>query len=557
MSSKTQFSVFKSKLSFILLTRILLISGLFTVLITALQLYSDYHDEINNLHRQLILVEATQSNAIATSLWDFNEPLVQQQLNGIVAQAGINYAKIVTGFGKIYSTGTIPDESKINLKARLSYSNNDIGYLEIHADENIPKNKIKEKFYLVLVSHGIKTFIVSIFILFFIHKTVIRHVEQISDWLKTFKPELPFTPIPTPKDNDTKDNEICYLKNSINVMGKLVHINTISLEKLVEQRTAELNKRTEELETTQQNLHNILHEKQQKLDDVTETINDWLIDLDVFGNITSISEEFSQLLGVDTNKKSPLPLSKVLPFINNDSSNDVQTLIEKILFEKNDMNNINCQLQTNNHETIWISLTAKRYFSSDGEFQGYHCSIANITQQKNLEKLAYTDSLTGIANRISFLYKVDKELKRSRRLTYYVGVMMLDLDHFKQVNDNYGHNCGDEVLIKVAAALKSCLREEDCIGRIGGEEFAIIVPGANKLGLHKLATRLQEAVSMQKFSFFEKDKKITVSMGYTVVKNDEKFNSALNRADKHLYSAKANGRNCFVTDKEFIPNIVS
>ena len=169
MSSKTQFSVFKSKLSFILLTRILLISGLFTVLITALQLYSDYHDEINNLHRQLILVEATQSNAIATSLWDFNEPLVQQQLNGIVAQAGINYAKIVTGFGKIYSTGTIPDESKINLKALLSYSNNDIGYLEIHADDNIPKNKIKEKFYLVLVSHGIKTFMVSIFILFFIN----------------------------------------------------------------------------------------------------------------------------------------------------------------------------------------------------------------------------------------------------------------------------------------------------------------------------------------------------------------------------------------------------
>ena len=172
-----------------------------------------------------------------------------------------------------------------------------------------------------------------------------------------------------------------------------------------------------------------------------------------------------------------------------------------------------------------------------------------------LEHLAYTDSLTSVANRLAFFKQAEREIKRARRLSYDIGIMMLDLDYFKKINDTYGHEAGDEVLIKAAEALKNCLRENDCIGRIGGEEFAIIVSGAEKSGMHNLASRLRKSIQTLKFSFLGNEQNVTISIGYTVVNVGESFKVSLKRADKHLYSAKENGRNCFVTDKNYVVNI--
>ena len=172
-----------------------------------------------------------------------------------------------------------------------------------------------------------------------------------------------------------------------------------------------------------------------------------------------------------------------------------------------------------------------------------------------LEQLAYTDSLTSVANRLAFFKQADREIKRARRLSYDVGVMMLDLDYFKKINDTYGHDAGDKVLVRAAEALKNCLREDDCIGRIGGEEFAIVVPGADKIGMHNLASRLRQSIQALEFSFSGKEQNVTISIGYTVVNVDESFKVSLKRADEHLYSAKENGRDCFVTDKNYVVRI--
>lgn len=173
-----------------------------------------------------------------------------------------------------------------------------------------------------------------------------------------------------------------------------------------------------------------------------------------------------------------------------------------------------------------------------------------------LEKLAYTDSLTGVANRSALLNKSEEELRRSRRLGYDMGVMMLDLDNFKSVNDNYGHDAGDKVLKSVAQAVNNSLRKDETLGRLGGEEFVVIVHGADKVGMQQLAKRIQDVISLQDFSFLREGYSVTVSIGYTKVEKNEQFKSALKRADSHLYTAKANGRNCCVTDSEIIPKLV-
>ena len=118
-----------------------------------------------------------------------------------------------------------------------------------------------------------------------------------------------------------------------------------------------------------------------------------------------------------------------------------------------------------------------------------------------LEKLAYTDSLTGVANRSALLIKSEEELRRSRRLGYDMGVMMLDLDNFKSVNDTYGHDAGDKVLQSVAQAVNNSLRKDETFGRLGGEEFVVVVHGADKVGMQQLAKRIQDVISLQDFSF--------------------------------------------------------
>lgn len=177
--------------------------------------------------------------------------------------------------------------------------------------------------------------------------------------------------------------------------------------------------------------------------------------------------------------------------------------------------------------------------------------------KSKLEELAYTDSLTNVSNRLDFFNQAEREIHKSRRLSYDLGLMMLDLDHFKEINDNYGHDVGDEVLIAVANSLKHNIREEDIVGRIGGEEFAIVVVGADSVGMQKLAKRIKESIQLLEFPECGDELSVTISMGYTKVDQNESLKSALKRADKHLYDAKSSGRNCFVTDEKFIPSIVS
>lgn len=160
------------------------------------------------------------------------------------------------------------------------------------------------------------------------------------------------------------------------------------------------------------------------------------------------------------------------------------------------------------------------------------------------ELLARKDSLTNMLNRRAFFECGSIEVERSLRYKSSLAVMMLDLDHFKSVNDNYGHAVGDKTLLSVANTLKSMIRNVDIIGRIGGEEFALIVPHANLKMAIELAQRLRLGIEKVEIVIDDKPIKITACFGVTSinVKNDS-LDEALKRADKALYMAKDNGRN--------------
>jgi two-component system, cell cycle response regulator len=146
-------------------------------------------------------------------------------------------------------------------------------------------------------------------------------------------------------------------------------------------------------------------------------------------------------------------------------------------------------------------------------------------------------------SRRAFLDAAQREFNRTRRYARPAAVLLLDFDHFKTINDTYGHAVGDEVLRQSAAACQRVLREQDLLGRIGGEEFCAVLPEtASQAALHA-AHRLRKAVSVLRFSGGHKEFGITLSIGMVMVtQEDGSFDEAMARADQALYLAKARGR---------------
>jgi diguanylate cyclase (GGDEF)-like protein len=159
----------------------------------------------------------------------------------------------------------------------------------------------------------------------------------------------------------------------------------------------------------------------------------------------------------------------------------------------------------------------------------------------SLYELATRDSLTGLANRRHFMDVGNRELLLARRSGRPLSVVMLDLDHFKSVNDTYGHAVGDLVLKRFAGIALATLRNSDIIGRIGGEEFALILREMSPPDAGAVAEKLRAAIAADRSEGLPA---FTVSIGISVVDaNDKSLDDVLRRADKALYAAKAQGRN--------------
>lgn len=161
-----------------------------------------------------------------------------------------------------------------------------------------------------------------------------------------------------------------------------------------------------------------------------------------------------------------------------------------------------------------------------------------------LEKLAASDSLTELANRRSFFEHAAAEVQRAQRYGHPLSLQMLDIDHFKSINDHFGHAAGDEVLRKLADVLRANLRHNDLAARIGGEEFVVLLPETRLEAAAQHAERLRMAIAALRFPFDQAMHSITVSIGVAALDIGELSpDPMLMRADNGLYRAKDDGRN--------------
>lgn len=209
------------------------------------------------------------------------------------------------------------------------------------------------------------------------------------------------------------------------------------------------------------------------------------------------------------------------------------------------------------HLTWQTGQIAKGDFSQRVEFLGDFSQSFNwmveqleayrqriLGQNRELERLATTDPLTGVYNRRYLMDFAIKEFLRSQRYAHLFSVLQMDIDYFKKINDTYGHAVGDEVLKAFTVTCQEALRESDVLGRIGGEEFSIILPETKKEGALVVAERIRRSIAELKVDVNAQGIHFTVSIGVTILRQDDSgIEAVLRRGDEALYLAKNGGRN--------------
>ena len=177
----------------------------------------------------------------------------------------------------------------------------------------------------------------------------------------------------------------------------------------------------------------------------------------------------------------------------------------------------------------------------EGKLRAMTASLS--ARSETLEHAALTDGLTGMQNRRYFDDALKEYLEEFRRIGKPIGLMILDLDHFKQVNDTHGHDVGDEVLRAVANCLKDLTRYHDVVARLGGEEFAVVTPNMDAELLARFAERIRKAIAGMPILSGNVRLKVTTSVGLAVWDRKESAEEFYRRADRQLYEAKRMGRN--------------
>jgi diguanylate cyclase (GGDEF)-like protein len=179
-------------------------------------------------------------------------------------------------------------------------------------------------------------------------------------------------------------------------------------------------------------------------------------------------------------------------------------------------------------------------------------SIRDVTEERKIQEklrfLATIDSLSGLYNRAEFMNLAKREFDKAKSNNEELSLLIMDLDNFKNINDTYGHAAGDEVIREFGRIIKTSFRKTDITGRIGGEEFAVVLKNASLEEAKKVAEKFRKTVARGKVIYGEQEIRLTVSIGVAAIPDNtddtRDIEDVLKMADDALYKAKAKGRNC-------------
>jgi diguanylate cyclase (GGDEF)-like protein len=174
-------------------------------------------------------------------------------------------------------------------------------------------------------------------------------------------------------------------------------------------------------------------------------------------------------------------------------------------------------------------------------------ALRRLKLYNDIETLAITDGLTGVYTRRYFIERFEEEMKRSALRKRSLAFLMIDADHFKNINDQYGHLTGDKVLKEISVIIQENVREIDLVGRFGGEEFCVVLPDTEMDGAKVVAERIRKSAEKKLLKAYDNTLQVTLSIGIAMYPSDGKIlDELMDKSDWALYRAKSQGRNCVI-----------
>ncbi|WP_121010276.1 sensor domain-containing diguanylate cyclase [Hydrogenivirga caldilitoris] len=237
-------------------------------------------------------------------------------------------------------------------------------------------------------------------------------------------------------------------------------------------------------------------------------------------------------------------LDTIVPALDADGK-DLRRMIKDIVHDPrkyiyNENENV-----TSSGKRVFILWRNNPIFDEEGRLTEILSIGSDITDKRKLEKelvyMASHDSLTGVFNRREFERILDSEIQKANRYNEPLSLILFDVDNFKDINDSFGHNAGDGVLVEIASAVSATIREIDTFARLGGDEFVLLLPHTLLSGAVDVAEKIKKLVESV---MTVKVRKVTTSVGVTVYRKGEERGEFLIRADRALYRAKDMGKNC-------------
>ena len=216
---------------------------------------------------------------------------------------------------------------------------------------------------------------------------------------------------------------------------------------------------------------------------------------------------------------------------------------------RNARHKLSYQLSIDDEALGTLIISRRRKFSDEEgrQLENLICTLLyplrNALLYNSALAAAHRDSLTGIANRAAFNSAVDREVELAHRHKRPLGMIVIDIDHFKSINDTYGHSTGDCLLKAMANCAENSIRLTDQLFRYGGEEFVVLLPETDEKGVKRLAERIRRSVAALDCICDGEHVKMTASFGIATLRDDEQGDALFARADTALYQAKKNGRN--------------
>lgn len=531
------------KLARRLATYVILFSSVIAMGITAIELASDYSRDVGQIDSRMHQIETAYLNSVTENLWVSDKARLDTLLTGIVRQPDFVLAEIRVNGKSWLKRGEVLEESGITRSFALKYMHRGqwqtIGELVVSASYQGATRRVLERLLFTILANGMKTFFVAIFILLVFYRLIGRHIDHIARYARAHSNAQHADPLALQRQEPLSGDELSELVDSTNQLRKelitLTHEQRERADTLAQQ-AALLELQLAARKQAETSLH--------LMASVFQSSQEAILITDASNRIVATNEAFRKLTGYsddDVAGQNPRMLSAgtTAPELYRQmwSSLNTQGFWQGEVWDRRKDGEVYPK---------WLSISVVR--AQDHRVVNYIAIFTDITARKQAEEkiyqLAHHDGLTGLMNRVALSQGLRQSLQLKTLDQDHLAVMFIGLDRFKDINDAFGHNTGDKLLVQVAKRLTATVRDGDLAARLGGDEFVVVSPFVGSPeSATRLARKIREALQ-QPYLIDGMTIHTASSIGLALYPQDgDSGETLMKKAGTAMYHAKTLARN--------------